>query len=44
MLLTLPTSNPLDSNPPEEEHGGMVVNMEKSHLAVLLAKDEEDLA
>ena len=41
--LTLTTSNPLDPNPPEEEHGGMVIDVEERDLVVLLAKDEENL-
>ena len=41
--LTLSTSNPLDSDPPQKEHGGMVVDMQERHLAVLLTKNEENL-
>ena len=42
-VLTLSSSDPFDPNPPEKEHGGMVINMEESYLFVLLAKDEKHL-
>lgn len=41
--LTLSAGHVLDSRPPVEDHGGVVVNMKESHLAVLLPQDEEKL-
>ena len=41
--LTLPSCYPFDSNPPEKEHGGMVVDMKEGHLVVLLAHYKENL-
>lgn len=43
-LLTLSTCHPFDTNPPQEEHGGMVIDMEKGNLTVLLAQDKENLS
>lgn len=40
-LLTLPSCHPLDADPPEREHGAVVVNMEESHLVEFLPQDEE---
>lgn len=41
--LTLSAGHILDSCPPVEDHGAVVVNMKESHLIVLLPQDEEDL-
>ena len=43
MLLTLASSHPLDAYPPEEEHRGVVVDVQERHLAVFLAKNEKHL-
>ena len=43
MLLTLSTCDPLDSYPPEEEHGGMMVDMQERDLVVLLSHNEKYL-
>lgn len=40
-LLTLPSCHPFDADPPEREHGAVVVNMEESHLVEFLPQDEE---
>lgn len=37
----LSTSHILDSRPPVEDHGAVVVNMKESHLVALLPQDEE---
>lgn len=37
-----PRRNPLDANPPEEEHGAVVVDVQEGQLSVLLPQDEED--
>ena len=39
--LTLSTGDPLDANPPDREHGGVVVDVEERDLVVLLAQNEE---
>lgn len=41
--LTLSSSHILDSGPPVEDHGGVVVHVQEGHLVVLLPQDEEDL-
>ncbi len=41
--LTLSTGNILDSRPPVEDHGAVVVNVKESHLTALLSQDEEEL-
>ena len=41
--LTLSSRHPLHANPPEQEHAGVVIDMEEGHLVVLLAKYEEEL-
>lgn len=38
----LSSGHVLDSQPPVEDHCGVVVNMEESHLVVLLPQDEEE--
>ena len=38
---TLATRNPLDTDPPDWKHRGMVVDVQEWYLAVLLAQDEE---
>ena len=43
MQLTLPTSNPFDSNPPQTNHCCVVVHMKKRYLVVLLTKEEKHL-
>lgn len=40
-LLTLPARHPFDADPPEREHGAVVVNMEESHLVEFLPQDEK---
>lgn len=41
--LTLSSGQILDSCPPVEDHGGVVVHVKEGHLVVLLPQDEEDL-
>lgn len=40
-FLTHSSCKPLDCNPPYEEHGGMVVDMQEGDLVVLFTQDEE---
>lgn len=40
-LLTLPPCHPFDADPPEREHGAVVVNMEEGHLVEFLPQDEK---
>ena len=42
MYLTTSSCKPFDSNPPEEEHSDVVIDMEKSNLVVLFTKYEEN--
>ena len=42
-LLTLASSDPLDTNPPEKEHAGVVVDVQECDLVVLFSQDKEDL-
>lgn len=37
-----PTGHPFHANPPQREHGRMVVDMEKGQLVFLLAQYEEE--
>lgn len=39
--LTLSTCNPLNTNPPQSEHGEMVIDMKKTNLVEFLPQDEE---
>lgn len=41
-LLTLSTWDPFDSDPPEDEHGAVVVHVEEADLVELFPQDEED--
>lgn len=41
--LTLSAGHILDSSPPVDDHGAVVVNVKERHLAVLLPQDEEEL-
>ena len=34
--------DPFDANPPEDEHGAVMVDMEEADLVELLPQDEED--
>lgn len=36
------SGDPLDADPPEDEHGAVVVDMEKADLVELLPQDEKD--
>lgn len=40
-VLTRTPGHPLHTDPPEEEHGGVVVDVEEGQLVGLLAYDEE---
>lgn len=40
--LTLSSGDPFDANPPQDEHGAVVVDMEKADLVELLPQDEKD--
>ena len=40
-VLTLSSRDPLDSDPPEDEHGAVMVDMEEADLVDLLPQDEE---
>lgn len=40
-ILTLSTCNPLDANPPQSEHGAVVINVQKGDMVELLTKDEK---
>lgn len=40
--LTRTARHPLDADPPEREHGRVVVDVEEAQLVVLLAEDEEE--
>ena len=41
--LTQSPCGPLDSNPPQEEHTGVMIDMQEGHLVVFLAQNEEEL-
>lgn len=38
----LTSCDPFYSNPPEQKHGGVVVDMEEGHLTLLLSENEEN--
>lgn len=40
--LTLSSGDPFDADPPEDEHGAVVVDVEKADLVELLPQDEKD--
>lgn len=40
--LTLSSRDPFDADPPEDEHGAVVVDVKKADLVELLPQDEED--
>ena len=42
--LTLAPGYPLDTNPPQEEHGRMMIYMKEGHLTILLTHDKEHLS
>ena len=42
LVLTCSSSIPLDSDPPEEHHGAVMVDMEDGDLVVFLAQDEKE--
>lgn len=42
LSLTLSTGDPFDANPPEDEHGAVVIDMEEADLVELLPHDEKD--
>ena len=42
-VLTGSARDPANSDPPEQRHGSMVIDMEESDLAILLAQDENHL-
>ena len=41
LVLTLPTRDPFDTNPPDGEHGRVMIHVEERDLIVLLTQDEE---
>lgn len=41
LSLTLPSRDPFDANPPEDEHGAVMVDMEEADLVELLPQDEK---
>lgn len=41
-LLTLSSRHPLDADPPEREHGAVVVDVQEGHLVELLPQNKED--
>lgn len=40
--LTLSSGDPFDADPPEDEHGAVVVDVKKADLVELLPQDEKD--
>lgn len=42
VLLTLPSRDPFDADPPEDEHGAVMVDVEEADLVELLPQDEKD--
>lgn len=42
LLLTRSTWHPFHSDPPQDEHGAVMVDVQECQLLVLLAQDEED--
>ena len=40
-VLTLAARDPLDADPPQDEHGAVVVDMQEADLVKLLSHDEE---
>ncbi len=44
ILLTLSASHPLDTDPPQEKHGCMVIDVQESDLLVLLSQNKEYLS
>lgn len=42
LSLTLPSRDPFDANPPEDEHGAVMVDVEEADLVELLPQDEKD--
>lgn len=42
LVLTLPPGDPFDADPPEDEHGAVVVDVEEADLVELLPQDEKD--
>lgn len=41
-LLTLSSRDPLDANPPEDEHGAVMVDVKEADLVEFLPQDEKD--
>ncbi len=44
VTLTLSASHPLYTDPPQEKHGGMVIDVQESDLLVLLSQNKEYLS
>lgn len=42
LSLTLSAGDPLDADPPQDEHGAVVVDVEEADLVELLPQDEKD--
>ncbi len=42
LSLTLSTGDPFDANPPEDEHGAVMIHMQEADLVELLPQDEKD--
>lgn len=40
-VLTLATRNPLDADPPQDEHGAVMIDVQEADLIKLLPHDEE---
>lgn len=40
-LLTLSSCHPFDADPPEREHGAVVVNVQESNLVEFFSQDKE---
>lgn len=40
-LLTLPSCHPFDADPPQREHGAVVVHVQEGNLIELLPQDEK---
>lgn len=42
LSLTLSSRDPFDADPPEDEHGAVMVDMEEADLVEFLPQDEKD--
>lgn len=41
LILTLSTGDPFDANPPQSEHGAVVIDMQEADMVELLTQDEK---